>query len=147
MSTGLDVFDATVQKTNQWLNEIQTSLDLATKDAAYAALRATLHALRDRIPPKEAVEFGSQLPMLVRGFYFEGFNPAHTPVTDRHKDEFLARVAAVYAQEEVDTERMVRAVFETVNHFVSAGQVDEIRHMLNDDYRDDLWPQPEADRA
>ncbi len=49
MSTDLDVFDATVQKTNEWLNQIQDSLELPSKDAAYAALRATLHALRDRI--------------------------------------------------------------------------------------------------
>ena len=141
-TTGLNVFDNTIQKTNQWLNQIQETLSFETKDSAYAALRATLHALRDRIPPKEAVEFGSQLPMLVRGFYFEGFNPANTPVVDRHKDEFLARVAELYHQEEIDTEKMVRAVFSTVNSFVSDGQAEQIRQMLNADYRDDLWVKP-----
>ena len=141
-TTGLNVFDNTIQKTNQWLNQVQDALSLETKEAAYAALRATLHTLRDRIPPKEAVEFGSQLPMLVRGFYFEGFNPANTPVVDRHKDEFLARVKELYHQEDIDTEQMVRAVFSTVNSFVSEGQAEEIRQMLNADYRDELWAKP-----
>ena len=141
-TTGLNVFDNTIQKTNQWLNQIQETLSLETKESAYAALRATLHTLRDRIPPKEAVEFGSQLPMLVRGFYFEGFNPANTPVVDRHKDEFLARVKELYHQEDIDTEQMVRAVFSTVNSFVSDGQAEEIRQMLNADYRDEIWAKP-----
>ena len=141
-TTGLNVFDNTIQKTNQWLNQIQETLSLETKESAYAALRATLHTLRDRIPPKEAVEFGSQLPMLVRGFYFEGFNPANTPVVDRHKDEFLARVKELYHQEDIDTEQMVRAVFSTVNSFVSDGQAEEIRQMINADYRDELWAKP-----
>lgn len=141
-TTGLNVFDNTIQKTNQWLNQIQETLSLETKESAYAALRATLHTLRDRIPPKEAIEFGSQLPMLVRGFYFEGFNPANTPVVDRHKDEFLARVKELYHQEDVDTEQMVRAVFSTVNSFISDGQAEEIRQMLNADYRDEIWAKP-----
>jgi hypothetical protein len=39
---------------------------VSTWRAAYQALRATLHALRDRLILDEAVEFAAQLPMLIR---------------------------------------------------------------------------------
>jgi hypothetical protein len=37
---------------------------------------------------------GAQLPMLVRGFYYEGWHPSGKPLKDRKKSEFLAHVAA-----------------------------------------------------
>jgi uncharacterized protein (DUF2267 family) len=37
------------------------------KYRTYRLLRATLHALRDRLPAQEAVHLGAQLPMLIRG--------------------------------------------------------------------------------
>ncbi len=70
--TGLDVFDTTVQKTNIWLKEIMEALGWENKHKAYLALRATLHALRDRLIFEEAVQFAAQMPMLIRGLYYEG---------------------------------------------------------------------------
>ena len=71
MTTGLDVFDQTVQQTNTWLVEIERELG-ANRQRAYLALRGTLHALRDELVPDEAVHLAAQLPMLVRGLYYEG---------------------------------------------------------------------------
>ena len=73
--TGLEVFDTTLQKTNEWLDEIMDELALQDRHTAYVALRGTLHALRDRLPVQEAVHLGAQLPILVRGFYYEGWRP------------------------------------------------------------------------
>jgi len=38
---------------------------------AYNALRAVLHALRDRLTTEEIAQFGAQLPTFVRGVYYE----------------------------------------------------------------------------
>jgi len=48
--------------------------DLHSEDRHHAdvALSAVLHALRDRLTVSEAAQLGAQLPMLVRGFYYEG---------------------------------------------------------------------------
>lgn len=66
-TTGLAVFDETLQLSNTWLNELMEGLSWADEQRAYRTLRATLHALRDRLMAHEAVLLGAQLPMLVRG--------------------------------------------------------------------------------
>ena len=74
-STGLEVFDETVHKTNIWLKEIAQVLG-PDRHRAYNALRAVLHCLRDRLTVDEAAQLGDQLPMLVRGIYYEAWHPA-----------------------------------------------------------------------
>jgi uncharacterized protein (DUF2267 family) len=48
-ATGLDVFDRTLQITHVWLDDIMAELG-PDRQRAYHALRAVLHALRDRLP-------------------------------------------------------------------------------------------------
>ena len=90
-ATGLDVFATTVQKTNSWLNDLMQIAGFQDRHKAYLALRAALHALRDRLTVEEVAQFGAQLPMLIRGFYYEGWDPTGKPPKVRDKEQFLAR--------------------------------------------------------
>jgi len=91
-TTGLDVFDKTVQTTNIWLDEIMAAMG-PDRHVAWHILGATLRALRDRLPLDEAAHLGAQLPLLVRGLYYDQWRPAAGVNKDRHLEEFLARVA------------------------------------------------------
>src|SRR5437764_13205931 len=91
-STGLDVFDKTLQTTNIWLNEIMSDVG-PDRHVAWRVLGAVLCTLRDRIPLDLAIKLDAQLPLLVRGAYYDGYRPSETPSRLRHQDEFLSEVA------------------------------------------------------
>jgi uncharacterized protein (DUF2267 family) len=138
--TGLDVFDTTVQKTNYWLNDLAQILRWPEKHKVYLALRATLHALRDRLTVEEVAHLGAQLPMLVRGFYYEGWDPTGKPEKDRHKEQFLARIEQAFKDDDtVDPEAVARAVFALLSHRVSQGEIEDIKQILPKELRS-LWP-------
>lgn len=84
-NSGFAEFDTTIQKTNELLKEIETAFSWPEnrRNQSYAALRAVLHALRDRLPVEETVQLGTQLPMLIRGMYYEGWDPSKVPNCQR----------------------------------------------------------------
>ena len=114
--TGYSSFNTTVDKTNRVLNEIEQACGWtkAQRNRSYAALRAVLHAVRDRLTVDASAQFAAQLPMLIRGMYYDGWNPSAVPVkTD--KEEFLARVRREYPFElDGDVEELVHAVLDTL---------------------------------
>ncbi|AKB78938.1 hypothetical protein MSHOH_2455 [Methanosarcina horonobensis HB-1 = JCM 15518] len=46
-----------------------------SKDRADQALRATLHTLRDRLTIEEIVQLAAQLPLPIKGMYYDGWIP------------------------------------------------------------------------
>jgi uncharacterized protein (DUF2267 family) len=85
--------------------------ELGWEDAhkAYQALRLVLHTLRDRLTVEEAVQFAAQLPMLVRGFYYEGWAPTGNPLKHRHKQEFLSNIFYHFMDKpDIDPEQVAR---------------------------------------
>jgi len=138
--TGLEVFDSTVHKTNSWLKGLMEELRWQDRRKAYLALRATLHALRDRLTVEEAAQLGAQLPMLIRGFYYEGWDPTRKPLKIRHKDEFLGRIVQeLRSGDAVDPERIARAVFKLLADRVTEGEIADVKHVMPSEIRD-LWP-------
>jgi uncharacterized protein (DUF2267 family) len=103
-------------------------------------LSATLHAVRDRIGPDNAVHLGAQLPILMRGFYYEGWHPAGTPAKVRHKQDFLDYVSGeVFRGLGVDPEKAVRAVFEVMANRLDPGEIEKLIKLFPDELRS-LWP-------
>jgi uncharacterized protein (DUF2267 family) len=136
--TGLPVFDSTLHATNTWLNDVASELRWADKHQAYRALRAVLHALRDRLSVEQAAALAAQLPLLVRGIYYEGWHPAGKPLKERTKAEFLAPIHDGLRNLAVDAESVARAVFRVLARHVSRGEVDKVKATLPADIRS-LW--------
>jgi uncharacterized protein (DUF2267 family) len=139
-STGIKAFDTTVQTTNLWLKDVMDELGWDDRYRAYHALRTVLHALRDRLTVSEAVDLAAQLPMLVRGFYYEGWRPSETPLRERKKQDFLAHIAAAYRDEPLtDFEAIARAVFKVLARHVTKGEIKDIKGILPAELRA-MWP-------
>jgi uncharacterized protein (DUF2267 family) len=139
--TSHDVFDGTLQKTQIWLNDIMTELDWHEQPhKAYLALRTVLHALRDRLTIEEAIELGAQLPMLVRGFYYEGWTLKGKPRKERHKEDFLAHIKDAFKEDyTARPESIARAVFKTLARHTSEGEIKDIKNILPKVLHE-LWP-------
>jgi uncharacterized protein (DUF2267 family) len=139
--TSHDIFDSTLQKTQIWLNDLMTELDWQDHPhKAYLALRTVLHALRDRLTVEEAVQLGAQLPMLVRGFYYEGWTLKGKPRKERHKEDFLAHIKAAFKNDvTIRPESVARAVFIVLDRYTSDGEIEDIKHILPKAFHE-LWP-------
>ncbi|MEO5719040.1 MAG: DUF2267 domain-containing protein [Chthoniobacterales bacterium] len=138
-----EVFESTVQKTNIWLKEISDLLHCDDRQKAYHGLRAVLHALRDRLPVSEAAHLGAQLPMLVRGCYYENWQPAHVPVKIKTLQEFYDVVRRNFtADRNVNPMRLTEAVMTVLCRNISTSEVEKLRAILPPHLRD-LWPASE----
>lgn len=121
----------TVHTTSAWLKHIADEMGHGDKQRAYHALRGVLFALRDRLPVDEVMNLSAQLPTLVRGFYFEGYKATGKPERYDSREEFFGRV-----QEELEVvnggnpEAATHAVFHLLRDRISAGEIDDIEHML-----------------
>jgi uncharacterized protein (DUF2267 family) len=99
MSRSLDAFDHAQHTAHAWLADLARALDTEDRRFAYRVLRAWLHALRDRLTVEGAVAFAAQLPELLRGVYYDGWQPHRAPVKygpDHYMNRFAqeARISA-----------------------------------------------------
>jgi uncharacterized protein (DUF2267 family) len=144
-TTIVTAFDQTLEKTNHWLHEIGGELGWTDLDRVYHALRAVLHALRDRLMMDEAVNLGAQLPMLLRGCYYEGWKPARTPVLDRSRQQFLDHVSNEFrGDRHLDYEAIVEVVFSVLQRHITSGEIEDVKANLPAELRK-LWPGPYLD--
>jgi uncharacterized protein (DUF2267 family) len=135
------VFDTTLQETNLWLKAVEANLGGCERQEAYAALRAVLHALRDRLPAQEAVNFAAQLPMLLRGLYFEGWTLPDKPDRARSLEEFVDKVSASLPPGfRFDPVSISKAAFNAIVRFTSEGEAQKVMARLPAPVRG-LWPQ------
>lgn len=142
----LTVFDRTTEKTYLWLDQIGETLG-PDRQRAYHALRAVLFALRDRLTINEAFHLSAQLPILVRGIYWDGYRPSGKPEEIDTLEEFVARVARHLDQiGPMQPEQCVKAVFEVLDRYITEGELQEVRQMLPEGIRDQ-FPQHEQWRG
>lgn len=133
-------FNTTIESSQLWLDEVLDELRTDDRELAYAALRAVLHTLRDRLPTAEAADLAAQLPMLLRGLYFEGWTPTRRSRPVRDRDAFLRRVAAEMKRSEITPEEAVRAVFHLLAARVAPGEIADVVGSMPASF-EALWPE------
>jgi uncharacterized protein (DUF2267 family) len=139
-ATGLDVVDTTVQKTMGWLKDIMDELGWSDRHRAYLAMRASLHQVRDRLSTDQVAHLGAQLPMLVRGIYYEGWDPGLQPGRDRTAEEFIAALIDYFPSEpDLDYKVVMIASLAVLSRHVDPGIIRHVRASMPDSIRR-LWP-------
>jgi uncharacterized protein (DUF2267 family) len=140
--TGFEVFDDTIQRTNNWLKDLMQELNWNDRRKTYVVFRCVLHALRDHLPVRDAVYVGEQLPMLIRGVYYEHWDPADKPLPLRSREEFFSGLAGSLArdgQNGASAEIVTRAVFRLLDRKATDGEIADL-HAILPSAVTDLWP-------
>lgn len=139
-STKIAAFAHTAEISQQWVAEVMAGIRGRSLQEAYAATRAVLHALRDRISTDEAAQLSAQLPMLLRGLFYEGWDPKGSASKERHLEAFLAHIKSeLHGHPNLAPEQAASAVFAVLAEHVSEGEVDDIVASLPRQLRG-LWP-------
>jgi uncharacterized protein (DUF2267 family) len=140
-ATGLDVFDKTIQSTNIWLDEIMDRLG-PDRQLAWKVLSAVLHKLRDRLPTGLSAHLAAQLPLLVRGVYYDQYEPSVQPVRPASGEDFIHEVGKWLSDARaVDPKDAIAAVFAVLTHHLDPGMIEKARHALPEGLRV-LWRVP-----
>jgi uncharacterized protein (DUF2267 family) len=125
------IFDHANEKANAWIKDMMRELGTDDPRQAYHALCASLHFLRDRLSVNEAAQLAAQLPLLVRGLFYEGWHPAATPTHERRPKDVLASMHKQLGDgEAVDPERALAATLEVLREHVAAGELSSLAQVL-----------------
>src|SRR5688500_82210 len=124
------VSDKLVDPTHMWLKEIMADFG-PDRQVAWKVLSVVLRKLRDRLPLGLAAHLGAQLPILIRGIYYDQFEPGKLPTQCDSREEFVAEVAEWLSDiRPVDPDAAVRSVFKVLSHHVDPGQIAKVREAL-----------------
>lgn len=119
-----------IHKTNEWINEINEELDWNDEKTAYTALEGTLQLIRDMLTVEEATDFGSQLPLVLRGTYYSNWDPSGTPKTI-DKSNFVSKVHAHLGNNpDIEPNVTVRKILDVINKKISEGEVSDVKAQL-----------------
>lgn len=136
----LETIETTTQKTHEWVARIAESMHMEKRDA-WKSLRAVLQTLRDRLPVDLAVHLGAQLPMLVRGLYYEGWEPSKVPVK-MSREEFLAVVQSrIITDRVIDPVETAQRVLAVAASHIGHGELQKVMHAFPRDIQS-LFPAP-----
>lgn len=134
-------FERYAAEGERFINEVAAELNIPRNTAARIT-RAVLHALRDRMPADNAVQFAQGLPMALKGVYFDQYDISDAPVKIRSAEDFLDYVEeknllnADYDFGRVgSTAEAVRGVFRVLEDYMDPNQTEDVKHVVGRDIR------------
>ena len=137
-----------IQKTNKQtailLKQLRSSGLFETNNEAFVILRACLKALRDRLPPDEVLHLASQLPALLKGYYFEGWkiNREQKPLSGgKHPVDFIEDVRAhLHGHDQIDLFAAVPVALKVILDAIDQGEAIQVLHCLPKEIKE-LFPE------
>jgi uncharacterized protein (DUF2267 family) len=135
MIRSVDAVERSVHKANQWLAELAEELGVDDREEVWRVLRVYLQLLRDQLTIDEAAQLASQLTIVLRGVFYEGFDPGDQQKV-RDRDEFLALFAE--RAQLTDAAHAAEAATNVLRRHVTAGEIDDVMSQLPSEVREVL---------
>jgi uncharacterized protein (DUF2267 family) len=125
-------FDKYAQKGNEFLSLLENDLKVPS-DKAFRILKSVLHTLRNHLGFEESLKVIAQLPMALKGIYVDQWTPGQRSPRMHHVKQLLDEIresdkslAAYDFGDDETAKSSVRAVFRTLNYFLSDGEFEDI---------------------
>ncbi|GHE68835.1 DUF2267 domain-containing protein [Streptomyces spiralis] len=127
-------FEHAIHSANIWLKAVSEALGTEDRHLAHRVLRAWLHTFRDRLTVDVAAHFAAQLPELLRGGYYDGWDPSVVPVKYGREGyvERFAQEAKISAE---DVARFAPAITTVVRNHASPGHLESALEQVPHDIR------------
>lgn len=118
----------------KWVSAIADEFETEDLEFVYGVLRAWLHTLRDRLTITAAAHFAAQLPDLIRGVFFAGWDPNAVPVKcdSREYSVRFAREANIAVQ---DVGKAAATTTSAISRLLPAAQIDKVLGQIPKDIR------------
>lgn len=140
MIENVKAIQKTLQTSSRYIKLMMDSGEFKDTNDAFVTLRAALKALRDRVEPGEAVHLGSQLPALLRGFYFEGWDFTGKQKKSRNVTDFLNEVKIyLNGHDGIDINKCVPVTMKVILDMIDQGEAVQILHNIPKEIRE-LYP-------
>jgi putative NADPH-quinone reductase/uncharacterized protein (DUF2267 family) len=139
---GSHVLAESVAHARMWLRDVNRAMGgWMTHDYALQALRSALHPLRDHLTVEQSAHLSAQLPMFVRGIYYEEWVPARVPLRDRDEEHLLNSVVQYFhgKAKTPNPKEVLRAVFGVLHAHITTGESQKIYNALPSGIRK-YWP-------
>jgi uncharacterized protein (DUF2267 family) len=137
--TKVSALNHALDTAHTWINDVAKQLDTHDREFAYRVLRAWLHTLRDRLTVEASAHFAAQLPDLIRGVFYAGWNPSAVP------QKYDAHAFAVRFLREAnislhDVDKVAAAITAAAFHQLPPAHMDKVLDQLPPDIRTLLRP-------
>ncbi len=134
-------FEKFAAKGNEWINKIAQLGEMPGEQAG-RILKATLHALRNRLTIEESFHLLAQLPMALKGVYVDGWKLPQVFERIRHLHEFLDEIrsidgatAAYDLGNDEKAKQRVGIIFQILHEHISDGEMENILGQFSDEIR------------
>jgi len=133
-------FEKYAQKGNEFLHLLAIELKKENDIHGTARiLRNTLHVLRNHLTVEESMQMISQLPLVIKGIYVDGWKIQKKRIRMKHVDDLVAelmeREGAAMAEHDVRNEagarHAIRCVFKVLNNYVSDGELRDVAGVMS----------------
>jgi uncharacterized protein (DUF2267 family) len=132
----VDSIRRTVQKTNEWLADFERELETDDPQYAWRTFGAYLQVLRDRLTVDEGAQLAAQLTHLLRGVFYEGYDPSGKPEKIRDRETFLALLAQrARLRDSEEAARVAAAATRTLRRHISEGELEDVFAQLPTEIR------------
>jgi uncharacterized protein (DUF2267 family) len=132
-------FEKYAAEGNYFINQVAGELNV-DRNMAARITRSVLHAVRDRLPAGDAIEFAQGLPMALKGVFIDQYDLSAAPVVIRHPGQFIDYVCYLDGRSALRdfphprfVEDGISAVFRVLERTMDFGQVAQIKRMMNDE--------------